>query len=74
MSGITVLGRATEEAKLTVEEQRQVMAWTAEDAAGRIPMGVIILGASVAKQVSMAHTAEHAGADWLILQSPPVGA
>ncbi len=74
VSGITVLGLATEGAKLTAEEQRQVMAWTAEDVAGRTPLGITILGASMAEQVSMVRAAEHAGADWLILQPPPVGA
>ncbi len=74
VSGITVLGLATEVAKLTAEERRQVMAWAAEDIGGRIPLGITIFGASVAEQVSMVRTAEQAGADWLILQPPSTGA
>ena len=74
VSGITALGLATEVAKLTAEERRQVMAWTAEDVAGRVPLGITIVGSSVAEQVSMVRAAEQAGADWLILQPPSAGA
>ena len=74
VSGITALGLATEVAKLTAEERREVMAWTAEDVAGRCPLGITIVGASVAEQIEMIRAAERAGADWLILQPPPAGA
>lgn len=74
VSGITTLGLATEVAKLTAEEQRQAMAWATEDVAGRVPLGITIFGSSVAEQVSMVRAAERAGADWLILQPPMVGA
>jgi 4-hydroxy-tetrahydrodipicolinate synthase len=73
VSGITALGLATEVGKLTVDERRQVMDWTAEDVAARRPLGITILGSSVAEQVAMVRAAERAGADWLILQPPPVG-
>ena len=74
VSGITALGLATEVAKLTAEERRTLMAWAAEDVGGRVPLGLTIFGASVAEQVSMVRAAEGAGADWLILQPPQVGA
>ncbi len=74
VSGITALGLATEVAKLTADERRRVMEWTAEDVAGRVPLGITIVGTSVAEQVSMVRAAEQSGADWLILQPPSAGA
>jgi dihydrodipicolinate synthase/N-acetylneuraminate lyase len=71
--GIGALGLATEVAKLTEAERRTAMDWLAEDAAGRVPVFFTIFGASVAEQAEQLRHAEAAGADWAILQPPPVG-
>lgn len=70
--GLVVLGLATEVAKLTEAERRQVIDWAAEDR-GSLPLGVTISGNSVAEQRALAHHAAQAGADWLILQPPVAG-
>ena len=73
VDGIVVLGLATEAAKLTEAEQRSVIAWATEDVAGRVPLGVTVYGNSIVAQLELLRTAEHAGADWLILQPPAIG-
>lgn len=70
--GIAALGLATEVSKLSEAERRQVMDWVCSDVAGRCPVALTIFGNSVAQQVEMARAARDAGADWLILQPPPV--
>ena len=47
VDGIVVLGLATEVAKLTEARAARVIAWAAEDMAGRVPLGVTIYGNSV---------------------------
>ncbi len=71
--GITVLGLATEVAKLTFEERCDIIRRTRADAQG-IPLSVTIAGNSVAEQQALIAVAEDAGADWLILQPPIAGA
>lgn len=71
--GIAALGLATEVSKLREAERRGVMDWAAEDNGGRVPLAFTIFGASVAEQVAQVRHAESVGADWLILQPPPVG-
>lgn len=71
--GMAALGLATEVAKLTEAERRTIMDWTAEDIAGKVPLAFTIFGSSVAEQVSQVRHAESVGADWVILQPPPVG-
>lgn len=73
VDGVTVLGLATEVAKLTPDERRQVIDWAAADVAGRVPLSVTIAGNGVAEQVALAAHATAAGADWLILQPPVAG-
>ena len=73
VDGIVVLGLATEVAKLSEREQRDVIVWAAEDVAGRVPLGVTIYGKAVESQLALLHDAERSGADWLILQPPSVG-
>lgn len=70
--GIAVLGLATEVNKLSTAERRLFLEWAAEDIAGRIPLAVTIAEASVDEQVAFAQVAQDVGADWLILQPPPV--
>ena len=71
--GIGALGLATEVAKLTEAERCRIMEWVAEDNAGRRPLFFTIFGTSVAEQVAQLRQAEAVGADWVILQPPPVG-
>ncbi len=73
VQGIGALGIATEVAKFTEVERRSVMDWLAEDNAGRVPLFFTVFGTSVAEQVAQIRHAETAGADWVILQPPPVG-
>ena len=73
VSGITVLGLATEVGKLSGDERKQLMRTTATDLAGRRPLSITINGASVAEQIEQLRAAEDCGADWLILQPPGVG-
>lgn len=72
--GMAALGLATEAAKLDERERMAVMDWVVEDTAGRVPVALTIFGASVEEQVRHVRHATAAGADWLILQPPMVGA
>lgn len=74
IDGITVLGLATEVQKLSELEQRNIISWTAESLATRVPLSVTISGNSVTAQRSMALFAIEHGASWLILQPPAAGA
>lgn len=73
VSGVTVLGLATEVGKLTAAERLQLMQMAASDVAGRLPLSITINGASVAEQIEHLRAAEDCGADWLILQPPAIG-
>lgn len=68
--GIAALGLATEVGKLAPVEKRDVVAWLAEDAAGRKPLAVTISGDSVDEQADLADFAARHGAGWLVLQPP----
>ena len=68
--GVAVLGLATEVNKLSDAERRQLINWTAQDVAGRVPLAVTIAGDSVDAQLELANYAVAHGADWLILQPP----
>ncbi len=71
--GVTVLGLATEVGKLTFAERCRLIDWAAEDIQD-LPLSVTIAGNSVAEQTELIRHAEAAGAAWLILQPPLVGA
>ena len=73
VDGCTILGLATEVQKLSTKEQRDCIAWLAEDLADTLPFSVTISGNSVAAQRGLAQCALDHGADWLILQPPIVG-
>jgi 4-hydroxy-tetrahydrodipicolinate synthase len=73
VDGMAALGLATEVAKLSVAERRQVMDWMAEDVGRRVPVAFTIYGHSVAEQVDQVRHAESVGANWVILQPPAVG-
>lgn len=74
VAGIAALGLATEVAKLSFDERGEVMDLVGKAVGGRVPLGFTITGGSVAEQVAGLRRAEAAGADWLILQPPAVGA
>jgi 2-keto-3-deoxy-L-arabinonate dehydratase len=69
--GIAALGLATEVAKLSPDERRQVMEWALEDAAGRVPVAITVFGETPAVQAGFVRAAAEAGASWVILQPPP---
>ncbi len=68
--GVAALGLATEIGKLTAEERIDLLAWTADALAGRLPLAVTIAEATVEGQVSAAQAAQDHGAAWVILQPP----
>jgi 4-hydroxy-tetrahydrodipicolinate synthase len=68
--GMAVLGLATEVAKLSPAERRQVVEWAAEDLAGRIPLAVTVFGATVEAQAEAVRHAAANGAVLAILQPP----
>ena len=70
--GIAVLGLATETNKLETGERRRIMEWTAQALAGRLPLAVTVAEPSVHGQAAFVRAAKDAGADWVILQPPPV--
>ena len=70
--GVAVLGLGTEVNKLDLRERRQLLDWAAEDLGGRLPLAVTISEPNVAGQVAFVRAAAEAGADWAILQPPPV--
>lgn len=70
-AGVGVLGLATEVSKLSDGERRQLVAWAAEDLAGRLPLAVTIFGPDPEAQTELARYAIGCGAAWLILQPPP---
>ena len=70
--GIAVMGLATEVAKLDVNERRRVIEWVGEDIAGRVPFAVTVGEGSVPGQIEFVKAAVDAGADWSILQPPPI--
>ena len=71
--GMAALGLATEVSKLSEREKLSIIDWVAEDAAGKVPLGITVSGSSIAEQIRLAQHAQDAGADWLILQPPAVG-
>ena len=70
--GLAMLGLATEVAKLEESERLQIVEWAAEEVSGKVPLAVTVFGHSVDQQIRFAKMAQSSGADWLILQPPPV--
>ncbi len=70
--GIAVLGLATESNKLSLAERQLLLEWVSEDLGGRLPLSVTIPGPNIAEQVALAKQARSCGAQWLVLQPPPV--
>jgi len=70
--GVAVLGLASEVNKLSLDERRTMLDWTAEEVGGRLPLAVTIAEPSVPAQVAFCAAAASVGANWVILQPPPV--
>ncbi len=70
--GLAVGGLATECGKLSNEEKRQLCVWVLEAAGGRVPVSVTISEATTNAQIEMALLAADNGAQWVVLQPPPV--
>ncbi len=70
--GVAVLGLGTEVNKLSLAERHEVLAVVSESLSSRLPLSVTVAENTVAGQLEFARAAVDAGADWLILQPPPV--
>ncbi|MDW6022917.1 dihydrodipicolinate synthase family protein [Mesorhizobium sp. BAC0120] len=70
--GLAVLGLASEVNKLSRNDRLQLLEWVSEANAGRVPLSVTVAENSVAGQIEFARMAKERGADWLVLQPPPV--
>jgi 4-hydroxy-tetrahydrodipicolinate synthase len=70
--GLAVLGLATEVNKLSPAEKRDVVRWTAEENRRRVPLAVTVAEATAEDAAEFVRDAEALGADWIILQPPPV--
>jgi 4-hydroxy-tetrahydrodipicolinate synthase len=70
--GLAVGGLASECNKLSTEEKRTLVEWTAEDTAERVPLSVTVSENTLEGQkLAVAH-ARDAGAAWAVMQPPPV--
>lgn len=69
--GVAILGLAGEVGKLDADQRRQVLAWTAADLRGRIPLAVTLGAGTREAQIAFGREARAAGAAWLIVQPPP---
>lgn len=70
--GVAVLGLASEVNKLSYKNRLQLLGWVSETNAGRVPLSVTVAENSVAGQIEFAKLAKEHGANWLVLQPPPV--
>ena len=70
--GIAVLGLVTEVFRLSTEERLDIVGWAAARIAGRVPLMVTVAEVSVHGQLDFIIEAKRRGADWAVLQPPPV--
>jgi len=70
--GVAILGLATEVNKLSAGERSAFVEWTAEYLNRRLPLAVTIAEPNVHDQIAAARLAARCGAEWVILQPPPV--
>jgi len=70
--GIAIGGLASECNKLSAAEKRQLLEWTLEDTAGRVPVSVTLTDNTLSGQQSAISHAREVGAAWGVLQPPPV--
>ncbi|MBN8995593.1 MAG: dihydrodipicolinate synthase family protein [Rhizobiales bacterium] len=71
--GLAVLGLASEVNKLTPANRLRLLEWVSETNRGRVPLSVTVAENSVTGQIEFAKLAKARGANWLVLQPPPVG-
>ncbi len=69
--GIAALGLATETAKMSTAERREVMDWLAEETGDQCPIAITVAEPTVEGQIAFVQAAARAGAAWVILQPPP---
>ncbi|WP_119461094.1 dihydrodipicolinate synthase family protein [Rhodospirillaceae bacterium SYSU D60014] len=72
--GVAVLGLASEANKLSFDERCMLMQWVVEDLRGRRPLAVTVAEPSIDGQIAFVREAAALGAQWVILQPPPVKA
>ncbi|MFN3172240.1 MAG: dihydrodipicolinate synthase family protein [Hyphomicrobiales bacterium] len=70
--GIAVLGLVTEVHKMDVNERLHLVEVVGTMIDGRLPYAVTVGEPSLAGQVAFSKAAAKAGADWVILQPPPI--
>lgn len=70
--GIAVLGLVSEVHKMDVNERLHMMEMVGAMIAGRVAYAVTIGEPSLAGQIAFSKAATKAGADWVILQPPPI--
>ncbi|MEQ8398093.1 dihydrodipicolinate synthase family protein [Thalassobaculum sp.] len=70
--GLAVGGLASECNKLTVEERHDLARWTLDATAGRVPVSVTVSDNTVGGQIDTVKRAADGGAQWAVLQPPPV--
>ena len=70
--GIALLGLVTEVFRLSTEERLDLVGWAAARIAGRVPLMATVAEVSVHGQLDFITEAKRRGADWVVLQPPPV--
>lgn len=70
--GIALLGLITEVNKLDTQERLELVEMVGGFIAGRVPFAVTVAEPSVHGQVAFCRQVRKLGADWVILQPPPV--
>jgi 4-hydroxy-tetrahydrodipicolinate synthase len=70
--GIALLGLVTEVFRLSTDERLDLVGWAAARIAGRVPLMATVAEASVHAQLDFIAEAQRRGADWVVLQPPPV--
>lgn len=70
--GVAVLGLATEVNKLDTGERRALLDMVAETLDGKLPLAVTVAEPSIEGQIAFARAARDNGAQWIVLQPPPV--
>nr|WP_246602810.1 dihydrodipicolinate synthase family protein [Falsiroseomonas tokyonensis] len=70
--GIALLGLVTEVFRLSTQERLDLVGWAAARIGGRVPLMATVAEVSVHGQLDFIAEAQRRGADWVVLQPPPV--
>ncbi|MFY0611083.1 MAG: dihydrodipicolinate synthase family protein [Hyphomicrobiaceae bacterium] len=70
--GLAIGGLATECNKLSTAEKHTLSGWVLADTAGRVPVSITVTESTVGGQIDMVKAVAELGADWVVLQPPPV--